>query len=231
MVQYGHYIWVLFCAFFLYGIYQLDDTQHTHTSIAAHFNTTTAIEMPSVSPNGRYIAFCDATHDAYRMWIRDIEHASDHIVQTTQHPIYSYYWNHENTHLLCFQADHKHHSRLYMLDITHGTWKDITHGQAHHMEPIWRSPRNPHILAVTIYKDDGSAEIHRLHIPSATYTFVTHATPDMDYWTFDADMQLRAARRHNVVETGDTKQLVSEICIRNHEHEPWHTLRTHVHNM
>lgn len=176
---------------------------------------------PKLSPDGKRLAYIAPDEDVLNVWLRTVGEEDDRpVTQDRDRGVRSYFWAHNNQHLLYLQDQGGNENwRLYAVDLKTGKVHDYTPFDNVQTQVLQRDKRFPDELLIGMNKDNPQVhDVYRLHLQTGELTKVAENPGNIMGWVADAQFQVRAAVAANP--DGSLSLLYRE----NHEAQ-WQTLQ------
>jgi dipeptidyl aminopeptidase/acylaminoacyl peptidase len=166
---------------------------------------------PTISPDGKRLAHLAPVDGVMNVWVGPADGSQPAVAIThgTDRPIRSYFWAHDNRHLVYLQdtgGDENWH--LHVVDLESGQSRDVTPFDRVHAEVIGGSRRHPGTLVVGLNKDNPELhDAYRLELATGKLEKIAE-NPGYTPWLVDEDLAVRGGMRY--VEDGSRELVVDD---------------------
>ncbi len=175
---------------------------------------------PAISPDGKRIAYLAPDHGVLNVWVRTVGQQDDKVVTADKkRGIRNYFWQFDNQHILYTQdKDGDENWRVYQTDIHTKETRDLTPFEKVRAEIVALDHNFPDQILIQLNKRDPKVfDVYRLDLKSGKLDLDTENPGDVQGWTADHKLQVRAAQ----VALPDGGTL---IRVRNDAKSPWREL-------
>jgi len=175
---------------------------------------------PTLSPNGRQLAYLAPVNGVLNVWIRTLGQNDDRpVTEDTKRGIHIFAWQYDNRQILYAQdADGDENWRIYQTDIATRQTRNLTpfdKVQASIVAYEWHKPGT--LLVQSNQRDESLFDVYRLDLTTGKLEMETENPGDVVSWHADNDLQVRAAQ----VMTADGSTI---IRVRDDANSPWREL-------
>lgn len=157
---------------------------------------------PSLSPDGKKIAYKKPFNGVQNIWICTIGRDDDRMLTNERYDsVGSYSWSPDG-HSLLYRLDHNgdERYRLYKIDINSEKVMDLTPFKDAHVKIIGMNKKHPQDVVVEIRRNGTEGDhnyckpdAYRINIGTGSYTLVAKNPGNIDRWIADNDLKVRAA--------------------------------------
>jgi dipeptidyl aminopeptidase/acylaminoacyl peptidase len=172
---------------------------------------------PSISPDGRLLAYLATDEGVLNVWVRTIGRDDDRpVTQDRKRGIHNYFWQPDNAHILYLQdADGNENFHVYQTAIDTRETKDLTPFDEVRADIVAVDPAHPDLMLVTLNRRDPSLfDVYRLYFGSGELALDTENPGDVAGWSADNEFQVRAS-------IGMLPDGSQEIRVRNDPQSEW----------
>jgi dipeptidyl aminopeptidase/acylaminoacyl peptidase len=178
-------------------------------------------QLPSVSPDGRHLAYLAPEKGVLNVWVRTIGKQDDRpATRETHRPIFLYRWAEDGEHLLYLQdSDGDENWHVYSVDLKDDITRDLTPFRGVKAQNLLTSPkRRDEILVGLNLRTPRVADMYRINLATGAVVLDTENPGDVLSWTTDADFVIRAATAFNLESAATT------LRVRDGQNQPWRDL-------
>jgi dipeptidyl aminopeptidase/acylaminoacyl peptidase len=176
---------------------------------------------PLLSPDGKRIAYLAPDNkDVLQVWVRSAELDDTRCVTASaKQGIRQFQWSYDGHTIVYSQdSDGDENFHLYGADLDSGNIRDLTPFQGVRADVVAAHPRRPQLLLVQMnLRDRRLMDVYALNLVTGALTLDTQNPGDVDAWTTDDGMVVRAA-------TAITPDGATEIRVREGKAAPWKQL-------
>ncbi len=175
---------------------------------------------PSVSPDGKRLAYTAPSRGVMNIWVRTMGRRDDRAVtRDSTAGIEDYLWAEDGAHLLYLQdARGNGNRRLYGVDIESGSVSDLTPFDSVEVSVLSHNARSPNGLLIEMNRDDPKLrDVYMLDMRSSALSLVAKNPGNGVAWVADANLVVRG-----VVEA--TPDGGFALLVRDAADSPWRTL-------
>lgn len=172
---------------------------------------------PSLSPDGRRLAYLAPVHNVLNVWVKTIGKEDDRVItHDTGRGIRRYFWAEDNQHVLYLQdKEGDENWLLFGVHLSSGTIKAYTPFEKVQVHIVEVNKNYPQELLISMNKENEKVhDVYHLNIASGELKLIVKNPGNISSWLSDAQLRVRAA----TVETDDGG---SELLVRDTEQTPW----------
>jgi dipeptidyl aminopeptidase/acylaminoacyl peptidase len=150
-----------------------------------------------LSPDGKYLSYIAPVNGVRNVWVRTLGKTDDRpITSEKKRDLSMYFWRGDSRHIFHIQdQDGNEDFHLYMTDIATAATKNLTPFPGVRARIISADQRYPDQILVGLNKRDKRLfDVHRINLKTGEMTLDTQNPGDVDGWTADNSMQVRAAQ-------------------------------------
>jgi dipeptidyl aminopeptidase/acylaminoacyl peptidase len=172
----------------------------------------------SLSPDGKLLAYlAPDTKGVRNVWVRTLGKTDDRVVTSDpKRGISGYFWRGDSQHILYVQdKDGNEDFHVYQTNIATRETRDLTPFDGVRADIVAAEWDHPNEILVSLNKRDKKLfDVHRIDLRSGEVTLDTENPGDVNGWTADNAMQVRAA-------TAILPGFIQEVRIRASRSAPW----------
>jgi dipeptidyl aminopeptidase/acylaminoacyl peptidase len=177
---------------------------------------------PQLSPDGQVLAYlAPDARGVLQVWVRALSQEEDRVLTADRkRGIRSYFWTYTPGLLAYLQdSDGDENFHLYIVDVASKAVRDLTPFPGVQARLVARNPHVPHALLIGLNRRDRRVhDVYRLHVDTGEMVLDTENPGNVQDWTADAALQVRAA-------TATTPDGGHDVLVRDHPGEPWRMLQ------
>jgi len=172
---------------------------------------------PSISPNGRQLAYLSPVNGVLNLWVKTIDKDDDRaITHETRRGINFYSWSANDEQILYKQdrdGDENYH--LYLIDLTTNTIRDMTNFPGVKASIIKTDKHFPNEVLIEMNKENPKEfDAYHLDLKTGALTLVAKNPGRVQAWLADANFEVRAGIQ---IHTDGTQSLL----VRNDQNSLW----------
>jgi len=181
---------------------------------------------PSLSPDGRFLAYLKPDGDVLNVWVRTVGKTDDRVVTSDRYRgIRQYFWAEDSQTLLFLQDDGGDENfHLFAISATQSgaTARDLTPFKGAKAQNVVTNKRFPNTLLVGVNnRDPTQFDMYRCDLPTGKLTLDTENPGDVLGWgTEDESFEVREAVVMNPADSSTT------VRVRDDAQSPWRDMIT-----
>ena len=151
---------------------------------------------PKLSPDGKCLAYIAPDNGVLNVWVRTVGADDDQVVtHDTDRGIRSYFWAHDNQHLLYLQDKGGNENwRLYGVNLKSKKLHDYTPFENVQTQVLQRDKHFPDELLIAMNQDNPQVhDVYRLNLETAVLEKIAVNPGNIMGWVSDSQFQVRAA--------------------------------------
>src|SRR5215469_139937 len=175
---------------------------------------------PAISPDGSLLAYLAPDQGVLNVWVRTLGKTDDRVVTSDRkRGIRNFEWQYDSRNILYAQdKDGDENWHVYQTNIASKQTKDLTPFEKSRADLLSVEPGYPDTVLIQSNQRDAKVfDVYRMKLKTGEMTLDTQNPGDVQGWTADHDLQIRAAQ----VTTDDGGTL---IRVRADVKSPWREL-------
>jgi len=175
---------------------------------------------PAISPDGSLLAYLAPDQGVLNVWVRTLGKTDDRVVTSDRkRGIRNFEWQYDSRNILYAQdKDGDENWHVYQTNIASKQTKDLTPFEKSRADLLSFEPGYPDTVLIQSNQRDAKVfDVYRMKLKTGEMTLDTQNPGDVQGWTADHDLQIRAAQ----VTTDDGGTL---IRVRADVKSPWREL-------
>lgn len=152
--------------------------------------------FPTLSPDGRRMAYLAPHAGAMNIWLRTVGQADDRPLTHSPHSrIGSFFWA-ADSHAILFTQDRDgdENQHLFRIDVAGGAARDLTPFPGVRAQVVRRSLQVPDALLIALNRRDARFhDVYRLDLAGGALQLAAQNWGEVRQWVADAQLQVRAA--------------------------------------
>lgn len=203
--------WIAFavaCMLFIFGMSYAVSSKPDQIPIKLLFGNPER-SSPTISPDGRHLAFIAPREGVLNLWIRNIANGEEFPVTNDRHRgVRDYRWGYDNTTLLFPQDnDGDENWNIYSVDINTKDTKKLTPFHGVQVKIIEYSWKHPNEIMIAMNKEARELfDLYRVDLKTGSHELIYKNSGDIGTYFIDKDLQVVGCLRYN--DDGSTDVLV-----------------------
>ena len=157
---------------------------------------TNSKSSPSLSPNGKYLAYLAPDNQVWNVWVRSIERQDDRVITQEKRSIGWYDWQPDSEHILYLQDQNGDENvHLYQINIQTRNTRDLTPFLGVQAQIVRWVPNKPYEMLIALnWEDRKRHDVYRLNLKNGAVELDTRNPGDVTDWIVDNQLQVRGAK-------------------------------------